>query len=700
MTKATAQKLTAQQFRVLNFRNIDDSGWIPLEKVTCFVGRNESGKTTLLKALHKFNPAEPEPYNPQRDFPRDRFTAEYRDDREWPVCEVEFQLSDQFREELRERLDSKKIPKKATLTRYYSGKLCYEYDPDVSDDLVDPAQLVTALNDFAHNTRRLAAPTKDQEETVKDLRATLANWADTHRDTCEQLKDLRMPEGIQLLEQVKQESNNYGDPLSATLVEKLQSEVDPLRRRAKTPPIRKQINKAIIAALPIFIYFENYGILNSTVYLPQFIQDHNQNPKEPLIRTINAMFKQVNLTAEDIQDLGQENPNKETYGNIGEEIQKERDRKDLRSIKLNSASNDISEKFSQWFGQRRHKIKYDADGNHFRIWISDDQRPDVDIELENRSKGFQWFFSFYLVFLVESNESHKDAILLLDEPGLHLHPTAQQKLIAFFEKLSEDNQLIYTTHSPFLIDGEHLHRIRPVTEDKGHSRVSVGSWPSDRDTIFPLQAAAGYAMIKGLFQHRKNVLVEGISDLLYLSTLSQLCHAGDRQGLPDDIYITPCGGTKCVGQLASLFLGEKVRPIVLLDSDEAGRGRRDTLMKGLYKGQENAVLMLSDVIGKEECEIEDIIGEETILPILNNLLENTKVQLTKDDRSKSSLVDQIKNAAKRRNVELPNGWKAEIARQIVTQWSTTNSNDILPEILNKAEKLFKELMKRFDEIEL
>ena len=49
--------LKAIRFRVYNFRNIDDSGWIPLEKVTAFVGRNESGKTALLKALHKFNPA-------------------------------------------------------------------------------------------------------------------------------------------------------------------------------------------------------------------------------------------------------------------------------------------------------------------------------------------------------------------------------------------------------------------------------------------------------------------------------------------------------------------------------------------------------------------------------------------------------------------------------------------------------------------
>ena len=82
-------KLTTTRVQILNYRNIDDSGWIPLERVTVFVGRNEAGKTALLKALHKFHPAIEEPYNAQREFPRDRFTAEYRDGRDWPVCRVE-----------------------------------------------------------------------------------------------------------------------------------------------------------------------------------------------------------------------------------------------------------------------------------------------------------------------------------------------------------------------------------------------------------------------------------------------------------------------------------------------------------------------------------------------------------------------------------------------------------------------------------
>ena len=268
--------------------------------------------------------------------------------------------------------------------------------------------------------------------------------------------------------------------------------------------------------------------------------------------------------------------------------------------------------------------------------------------------------------------------------------------MSFFEKLSENNPLVYTTHSPFLIDGERIHRIRPVTEDDtGHSRISVEGWPQDRETIFPLQAAAGYAMVKGLFQHKKNVLVEGLTDYLYLHSLNLHCHALRRQGLPEDIYITPCGGTKHVGHIASLFLGQKVRVVVLLDSDDEGRIRKDALMKKLYAGHEKAVLMLEDVLEKEKCEIEDILGEAAILPTLKKVV-GKKVSLNQDDRGKGSLVDQIKSAAGRHSVELPDGWKPEVARRIVVAWSTTEPKDMPEEILDRAEALFKALTSRFE----
>ena len=692
-------KLNAKRFRVKNYRNIDDSDWIPLEKVTALVGRNEAGKTTLLKALHKFHPAIEEPYNAQREFPRDRFTAEYRDGADWPVCFVEFELSEPFRKELEAQLNSSDIPRTATFTRYYDGHCDIEYDTEITDDPVDPAELVAGLNEFAKSARRLVAPAEDQEDATQALRASLANWADSKKDVAGKLQDLRTEKGVELLDQVRQESNTYAQPASADLIETLQVALDDLRKRAVTAPIPQQLDEAIESELPVFIYFENYGILDSAVYLTRFLEDLQAGPDEPRVRTINAMFKHVQLTAREISDLGREKAEEAKAAGqpvTPEMIARDQESKELRSVKLNSASLDISKKFSKWFGQRRHKIRYQADGPYFRIWVSDDRRPDVDIELESRSKGFQWFFSFYLVFLVESDEGHKDAILLLDEPGLHLHPTAQQELLKFFEKLAVNNPLVYTTHSPFLIDGERIHRVRPVTEDdSGHSRISVDTWPQDRETIFPLQAAAGYAMVRGLFQHRKNVLVEGMSDYLYLHALNLYCQALGRRGLPEDIYITPCGGAKLVGHIASLFLGQEVRPVVLLDGDAAGRARRDALMKALYAGHEKAVLMLSDALGQEECEIEDIIGEETILPVLNDVVEK-KISLNQDDRKKGSLVGQIKSAAERHGVELPDGWKPELARQIVVAWSTTDPQGMPTDILDRAEALFTELTGRFD----
>ena len=211
-------KLTATKFRILNYRNIDDSGWIPLERVTAFVGRNEAGKTALLKALHKFHPAVEEPYNAQREFPRDRFTAEYRDGGDWPVCRVEFDLSTELRNELSERMNEAVIPEKVIVTRYYDGSLEYEYDPEVSDDLVDPAELVTALNTFAKSARRLEAPAEDEEAT-QTLRTKLANWADGKKEVAGKLQDLRTKEGIKLLKQVRQQSNARAQPASADLIE-------------------------------------------------------------------------------------------------------------------------------------------------------------------------------------------------------------------------------------------------------------------------------------------------------------------------------------------------------------------------------------------------------------------------------------------------------------------------------------------------
>lgn len=694
-------KLIPKQFKVTNFRNIDDSGWIPLDRVTVFVGRNESGKTTLLKALHKFNPATHEAYNPQREFPRDRFAKEFKDGGDWPVCAVEFELSSEFQSVLTQEIgiDSPSI---AVCTRFYDGSIDITYDSSISDDPVPPVEITKALDALSKSARRLEAPSVEQEEQTKQMRTDLISLATSKKELVAGFQDLKNSDGVEFLKTTRDEINNLSNRQTADIIEIFQETVEKLLRCAQIEPVLDRLEAAIIKALPVFIYFENYGILDSAVYLPQFLIDLQRSPNDPRIRTINSMFKHVGLDAKNIADLGIEEATKAKIAGqpvTDEMIRRDMERKELRAVKTNSASLDITKSFSEWFHQRRHSIRYHADGEYFRIWISDDRRPGVEIELESRSKGFQWFFSFYLVFLVESDEGHKDAVLLLDEPGLNLHPTAQQELIKFFEQLAESNMLIYSTHSPFLIDGEHIYRVRPVTEDdSGHSRISIDGWPRDRETIFPLQAAAGYSMVRGLFQHKKNVLVEGMSDYLYLHTLDLFCRATSRASLPNDIYVTPCGGTKNVGYIASLFLGQNVRPLVLLDGDDAGRVRRDALLKELYAGRERAVLLLSDVIGVTDCEIEDIFGESILLPLLSTILGN-KIVLNKADRIKGNIVDQIASAVARSGYRLPDGWKPELARKLAVKWATLKPEAIPTDILDRAEALFKVISDRFDVVD-
>ena len=616
----------------------------------------------------------------------------------------EFEIPEELRDEIGELLEEDvEPPKEVTAIRYYDGTLRFQYCPEIVEEPLEPTPLLSALDDFASRVRRLRAPDPSLEENTAELRKELARWVTERKDELKAIGDLRNEIGVDFLTGLRTDVENRGGPDTAEMVEEFLGAIEPIIDEAKQQTVIDQINEIVEQNLPVFIYFENYGILDSAIWLPRFLEDLSQNPTDSRVRTINAMFSHVGLDPKEITELAQEQAGETRRHGFQnqptpEEIAADQERKDRRAILLNSASIDISREFCEWWSQRRHKIRFQADGDYFRIWVADERRQDVEIELESRSKGFQWFLSFYLVFLSESEDGHKDAILLLDEPGLHLHPTGQQELISFFEVLSKTNQLAYTTHSPFLIDGNHLHRVRPVTEDDtGHSRITAETWPKDRETIFPLQAAAGYAMVRGLFQHRKNVLVEGMSDFYYLHALSQQCARSGRTSLPSDIYITPCGGTKHVGHFASLFLGDEVRPIVLLDGDDAGRARHDALIKELYVDHKSSVVMLDEVLGRvgQEVEIEDILGESIVISGLASVLEKP-LKLNKADRSAGSLPSQVKAAANRGDVKLPGGWKASVALHLVSSWAEEGST-LSDEVLDKAALLFSELNVRFDE---
>ena len=171
-------------------------------------------------------------------------------------------------------------------------------------------------------------------------------------------------------------------------------------------------------------------------------------------------------------------------------------------------------------------------------------------------KGSVWFFSF-LVWFSQMKASDGDrVVLLLDEPGLSLHGTTQADLLRYIkQKLVSDHQVIYTTHSPFLIDPENLLSVRTVEDVTGANGEVLGTkvgdevLSSDAETLFPLRAALGYDVTQTMFIGEHSLLVEGPSDPLYLRWAKFELEARKRVSLDRRWTNTPCGGIRKVGQL-------------------------------------------------------------------------------------------------------------------------------------------------------
>ena len=162
--------------------------------------------------------------------------------------------------------------------------------------------MIKALRAFAGGARRIAAPAPDQEEATQKLRADLADWASGWEEKVKAHTDLR---GENLLSTLRKGSEKYAKPQTADMIEALHAAIDPALAEAQKPP-PNQLAKLIESRLPVFVYFENYGILDSAIYLPRLIEDLKRIPDDPRVRTINAMFKHVGLTAQEITDLGRE----------------------------------------------------------------------------------------------------------------------------------------------------------------------------------------------------------------------------------------------------------------------------------------------------------------------------------------------------------------------------------------------------------
>jgi hypothetical protein len=594
-----------------------------------------------LIALWKLNPANNEPIIPLDDYPRKKYHSYEQTNGDEVFISAEFEIDSTTAISLSVNSGwHEDLMKQIIVKRKYNGEYIYEYTKNRLDN-IEKSHLTDLLNNVIIDYNSSELPNKEDDETNKNItnfineeitKVSIKNKELSKQDILDIKKNFTT--FIETNYKRKSNLNSFFDNNLFLKLDKAISAFD-----ANGIIVSDECKKIIKSKLPKFVYYSDYGNLDSEIYLPHVIENFGRKDlgerERAKSRSLKVLFEFVNLLPEQILELGKEAPTEhiieytvsqynnqktKTVDKIEKpknvDIEAESKKKREREILLQSASTSLTQKFKEWWKQGEYKFRFQADGNHFRIWVSDDKRLE-EIELEGRSKGLQWFFSFFLIFLVESKDTHSNCILLLDEPGISLHPMAQMDLINFFNSLSKENQLIYTTHSPFLVSPNNLSGVHAMyVGENGESVVSPDLRSNKKiaeKSIYPIHAAIGITVSETLLYGCQPVLVEGISDQIYLQLIKKYVLSQGKYVNDKEIVFIPTGGVKGMSPVIKILCGrDNELPFVLLDSDKPGMEKQKQLQKDLYVDNKDKILSISTFINDGEYEIEDLMPIEEL----------------------------------------------------------------------------------------
>jgi predicted ATP-dependent endonuclease of OLD family len=265
------------------------------------------------------------------------------------------------------------------------------------------------------------------------------------------------------------------------------------------------------------------------------------------------------------------------------------------------------------------RLRIVADSQYLKVVVEDDLG--VEIELDQRSEGFQWLVSFFVVFFAEAADKHKNAILLLDEPGLSLHGLKQCDFRQTISRLAESNQTLYTTHSPFLVGSDELNLVRVVemTDRKIGTKVHTNITAQDPAALLPLQEALGYDLAQSLFTQQRNLILESLTDYWYVDAVAQLLRDANMIDLNEKIALVPASSAGKVVYWATILHAHKLKVAALLDSDAAG---------DQAPNQDRLVHLLGN---KAVLRTKDAYSGPVEKPAIEDLLRKTLIRVAKDD---------------------------------------------------------------------
>lgn len=570
-----------KSFRIHNYRSIADSGRIPVDALTALIGRNESGKSNLLRALRCVNPSEGvEPLDPVVDFPRDRPLDDCTDDT--PVVISLWELDECEQEEVCDLWPGPEKISEIQIEMTYGGQRTVT--PKGRDARIDKEVLGDTVTRTVKEAR-LAASESARDATPL-IESALVNLSNTIPESAEpnQWASTVVP----ALREVRGKFAEVGIELTETL----NDAVNELENLIGYIEGVSALTEWALDKLPVFIYLDEYPKIEGRQNIAEYVRRTNSGQQSNSDLHFAKMCKVAGLDPERLHELLQQR------------------KPETRNQLANRASALVTKEVRRLWKDRSLKVRFDTDGDHINTFVSDPNSLfDVEVNLDERSRGFQWFFSFYVTFAADTRGGKaENAVLLLDEPGLHLHARSQADLLGHLES-DFPNQIVYTTHSPFMVPTHALEAVRTVgiSEERG---TTVSEDPTgDSRTLFPLRAALGYDLAQSLFIGHKNLVVEGITDYWALSSISEHLNEVGGHGLNGDITVTPAGGASKIAYLVALLASHKLNVVALLDQERHAERTRDELLKSRLI-RDRQVLFVSEAFGSGwtgEADMEDLL---------------------------------------------------------------------------------------------
>ncbi len=647
------------KFRIENFRSIQDSGWIEIDDTAVIVGKNESGKTSLLKALWKFNPFKKETYNISKEWPKGR-RKEISDEKN--VVTAIFEFNEHEKNKLAEIHESAKDITSVEIKKNYKGSFTYDFFPR-NPEQEHSLKWVVSVIDENFGT----APENSSPQFKERYNNHLTNFVEQVRKNGGSIYALNNANSFKSV--LSQFVNQ--NPQDQDAVNFLTQNVDKaIQELGIHTPLRQSVDM-VHEWLPVFIYMDDYKTFQGSALLNQVKQRKDSNQLTEADKTIIMIMEMSGLS-------------------LDEEVKKgTQEDKEQRMLDMHDASQTLTNEIADTWSQKKYEVMFQADGQHFVTFVKDAEAKAL-VPLEDRSKGFQWFFSFDMTFMYETNGQFKNAIILLDEPGLHLHAAAQKDLLARFRAYSKNNQLIYTTHLPFMIDFTRLDNIYVAEEKENEGSKVHKDWViAEKDARFTLQAALGLSWSQSLFVGQYNLIVEGVTDFWFLTTMSSLFQESGREGLDEQLIITPAGGASKVAYIGTIFRGQELNVAVLLDSDNEGKSAYEQLVYQ-WLIESKYVFMLGEIIGIDyPCVLEDLFSEEYYLQHVNAAYQHElgkEKTITLNTGVKRTIVDRVADALLAEGMTHFN--KGRVAKKIMNDLGKKKLSDLPQETIDKFEKTF------------